>query len=135
MNIGFRPRLKARPSLYDLVKNRSIDSLSVRRHRPSSSLELLRELPPLPSSPTLSPLPTPFQPEQPEQDPLPVKMPPKKVVERDADGEEQYGQYIHSTNWGVKLISPTQVPFTLYLGMPMLSMTSHIIANSAADPS
>merc|ERR1711939_265290 len=41
MNVGFRPRLKARPSLYDLIRTRNIDSLSVAVHRrPSVSQEL-----------------------------------------------------------------------------------------------
>lgn len=92
MNIGLRPRLKARPSLYDLVHNRSIDQLSV---QPQQSFfeELPAELPPLPLSPTriLSNLPTPvlLTPTEPAEEP--AKMAPKKEVARDADGEEQYG--------------------------------------------
>lgn len=96
MNIGFRPRLKTRPSLYDLVRNRIIDHLSVQPQR-SFFEELPAELPPLPLSPTkiisnpgsqvLSTYPEPVE--------EPAKMAPKKEVARDADGEEQYGL----SNW------------------------------------
>jgi hypothetical protein len=92
MNIGLRPRLKARPSLYDLVRNCSIDKLSV---QPQQNFfeELPAELPPLPSSPTniLSNLPTPVLSAHSELAEEPPKMAPKKEVARDADGEEQYG--------------------------------------------
>ena len=92
MNIGLRPRLKARPSLYDLVRNRSIDKLSI---QPQQSFfeELPAELPPLPSSPTniISNPPTPVLAPHPEPAEEPPKMAPKKEVARDADGEEQYG--------------------------------------------
>ncbi|KAK0123851.1 H(+)-transporting V1 sector ATPase subunit A [Cadophora gregata] len=82
MNVGIRPRLKARPSLYDLIRSRDIDSLSVAVHRPSLQ-ELHPELPPLPPSPsfTLSPPPTPQQ---------SVRMPPKKAAIKH-DDDEQYG--------------------------------------------
>lgn len=97
MNIGFRPRLKARPSLYDLIRNRNIEDLSVRR-RPSFAEEL-PELPPLPPSPspTRSPPPTlrtysslQQQIEYPEV----VTMPPKKAAIKD-DDNEQYGMLIN----------------------------------------
>ncbi|PVH74303.1 vacuolar ATP synthase catalytic subunit A [Cadophora sp. DSE1049] len=92
MNVGFRPRLKARPSLYDLIRNRNIDSLSVAVHR-RPSLSRHPELPPLPPSPsfTHSPPPTPRTPPQvPVEDEQAVKMPPKKAAIRD-DDDEQYG--------------------------------------------
>lgn len=105
MNVGFRPRLKARPSLYDLIRNRNIDSLSVAVHRrPSLSQELHPELPPLPPSPSFttcnSPPPpstprTP-QPVQVEYQPS-VKMPPKKAAIKD-DDDEQYGRPL-LINW------------------------------------
>lgn len=100
MQIGFRPRLQARPSLYDLVKNRNIDSLSIRRHRANSSLSLSTtelalapELLPLPFSPAPSRpgTPIPYQ-LRIEQSPA-VTMPPKKETQKDEDGEEQYGTF------------------------------------------
>jgi hypothetical protein len=92
MNVGLRPRLKARPSLYDLVRNRSIDQLSVQPLR-SYFEELPAELPPLPLSPEkdLSTPPTPVLSNHQEPAEEPGKMAPKKEVARDADGEEQYG--------------------------------------------
>jgi hypothetical protein len=92
MNVGFRPRLKARPSLCDLIRNRNIDILSVRR-RDSFTEELLLELPPLPSTPTdlRSPPPTPAIAIHSEPVQEPVNMAPKKEVAKDADGEDQYG--------------------------------------------
>jgi len=92
MNVGLRPRLKARPSLYDLVRNRNIDQLSVQPLR-SFVQELPAELPPLPLSPskTYSTPPTPVLPTHPEPAEEPAKMAPKKKVAKDADGEEQYG--------------------------------------------
>ena len=89
MNVGFRPRLKARPSLYDLIRNHNIDILSVRR-RDSFTEELLLELPPLPSTPTdlRSAPPTPSDSYTVQE---PVNMAPKKEVAKDADGEDQYG--------------------------------------------
>ena len=90
MNVGFRPRLKARPSLYDLIRDRSIEQLSL---RPSNSFseELSSELPALPSSPFPSPPPSPFEVQQSQLVVDPAKMPPKKAAARDEDGEEQYG--------------------------------------------
>lgn len=92
MNVGLRPRLKARPSLYNLVRNRNIDQLSVQPFR-SFVEELPAELPPLPLSPdkNLSTPPTPVLSIYPEPAEEPAKMAPKKEVARDADGEEQYG--------------------------------------------
>ncbi len=94
MNVGFRPRLKARPSLYDLVRNRNIDNLSVRPNL-SFSDELPPELPPLPPSPTSTPSPpsTPRTPRPLEhvKDEQTVKMPPKKAAIKD-DDESQYGR-------------------------------------------
>jgi len=93
MNIGLRPRLKARSSLYDLVRNRNIDQLSVQPLR-SFVEELPALLPPLPSSPDsiLSTPPTPVLPNHPGLVKQPPNMAPKKEVARDADGEEQYGR-------------------------------------------
>jgi V-type H+-transporting ATPase subunit A len=92
MNVGLRPRLKARPSLHDLVHNRNIDQLSVQPFR-SFVEELPAELPPLPLSPDKNPPtpPTPVLSIYPEPAEEPAKMAPKKEVARDADGEEQYG--------------------------------------------
>ena len=98
MNVGFRPRLKARPSLYDLVRTQHILQLS-RGWSHSWSDELppeLPALPPLPPSPSASPprTPAPAVPNQLELHPLPpkpAKMAPKKEAARDEDGEEQYG--------------------------------------------
>lgn len=99
MNVGFRPRLQTRPSLYDLIRNRNIDNLSV-RPRLSFSEELPPELPPLPPSPTstLSPPPTPrtFRPLEQITDNEAVKMPPKKAAIKD-DDDSQYGR-LHQSN-------------------------------------
>jgi hypothetical protein len=86
MNIGFRPRLKARPSLYDLIKNRNIDRLSALTS--PSKLVDFEELPALPNSRPSTPV------VEPHSEPIysTIKMAPKKekkVV--DEDGEEQYG--------------------------------------------
>lgn len=96
MNVGLRPRLKARPSLYDLIRTRDIDSLSVAVHRrPSVSqeLQLEPELPPLPPSPSFtstSPPPTPRISQQAPVEKV-VKMPPKKAAIKE-DDDEQYGR-------------------------------------------
>jgi len=89
MNIGFRPRLKARPSLYDLVQKRNIEHLSVQRHR-SLSLELPELLPPLPPSTPGTPIPY-QQPQSEYQLPV-VKMAPKKEEKKSEDVEEQTGE-------------------------------------------
>jgi V-type H+-transporting ATPase subunit A len=91
MNVGFRPRLLARPSLYDLVTYRNIERLSVRPSTPTR----IEDLPPLPSSPGPVPLPLPPAPvheHHPEPLDKPANMGPKKLA-RDADGEEQYGAF------------------------------------------
>src|ERR1700709_352567 len=91
MNVGFRPRLKARPSLYDLIRDRNIERLSVRPSTPTR----LTDLPPLPTSPKSSSTsvpPTPVQEKQIELVQEAVKMAPKKVA-LDADGEEQFGMF------------------------------------------
>jgi hypothetical protein len=85
MNVGFRPRLKARPSLYDLIKNRNIDRLS----SPPSPTKLV-DVGELPALPTSRPS-TPVVEKDPEIVQAPVKMPQKKAAAKDADGEEQYG--------------------------------------------
>merc|ERR1711977_276271 len=99
MNVGFRPRLKARPSLYDLIRTRNIDSLSVAVHRrPSVSqeLQLEPEPPPLPPSPGFTSTSPPSTPRTLQQVPIEVehqelvKMPPKKAAIKE-DDDEQYG--------------------------------------------
>ena len=101
MNVGFRPRLKARPSLYDLIRTRDIDSLSVAVHRrPSVSqeLQLEPELPPLPPSPGFTSTSPPSTPRTLQQVPIEVehqelvKMPPKKAAIKE-DDDEQYGMH------------------------------------------
>lgn len=95
MNIGLRPRLKARPSLYDLVRNRNIDRLSVRPATPSRTPSDLPPLPPSPSSESVPP--TPIEEKQIELVVEVVNMGPKKVV-NELDGEEQFGMlnnYLH----------------------------------------
>jgi hypothetical protein len=88
MNVGFRPRLKARPSLYDLIRNRNIERLSI---QPQDLVEV-EDLPELPTSPAKLPSfsPTLRKEELPESVQEPIKMGPKKAA-RDDDGEEQYG--------------------------------------------
>jgi hypothetical protein len=121
MNVGLRPRLKARPSLYDLIRDRNIDSLSVRL-RPSSTDHLLspQDLPPLPPSPTSTPFasPTSEEPLYTEFSLPTIKMPPKKQVAKDEDGEDQYGiSPISAELLGPPLIEALQVRFILCLGM------------------
>ena len=88
MNVGFRPRLKARPSLYDLIKNRNIDRLSALS--PTKTVDV-GELPALPNSrPSI-----PTVRKQPELVHNHVKMAPKKEVNHtDEESEEQYGMHL-----------------------------------------
>jgi hypothetical protein len=82
MNLGLHPRLKARPSFLDLIRNQQIDTLSV---APIEHLDH-EQLPQLP----LSPLPAkaiPVEAAEKHQNEEDCKMAPQ----RDADGEEQYG--------------------------------------------
>lgn len=86
MNVGFRPRLKARPSLYDLIQNWNIDRLSA-----TLSPTKLVDFGELPALPTSRPS-TPIIEKHPEAVHNPVKMPPKKASQNtDADDDEQYG--------------------------------------------
>lgn len=87
MNVGFRPRLKARPSLYDLIHHRNIDRLSASLS--PVKLSDLGELPVLPSSRPS----TPIIEKNPEPVHIPLKMPPKNGTQNaDADDDEQYGK-------------------------------------------
>lgn len=87
MNVGFRPRLKARPSLYDLIKNRNIVRLSALG---PTKLVDLAELPALPNSRPS----TPIVEKQLETVHTPVKMAPKKGPKKaDAEEDEQYGMH------------------------------------------
>ncbi|TVY39578.1 V-type proton ATPase catalytic subunit A [Lachnellula cervina] len=103
MNVGFRPRLRARTSLYDLIHNRTIDQLS--QHPPHHSYP--EELPPLPSSP-----PAPLKSEEIGFVAEPAKMPPKKEVARDEDGEEQYGS-IYSVS-GPVVVAENMIGVAMY---------------------
>jgi hypothetical protein len=86
MNVGFRPRLKARPSLYDLIRSQSSDHLAILS--PSRFVDIA-ELPALPHS-----LPsTPIVEKPQARIRIPISMPPKKQVAKDDDGEDQYGKY------------------------------------------
>ena len=88
MNVGFRPRLKARPSLYDLIRSRNIEHLSIQRQE-LVQVEYLPELPTSPGKlPPTSPAPEKEQLQEPVQEP--INMAPKKEA-RDEDSEEQYG--------------------------------------------
>lgn len=98
MNVGFRPRLKAYPSLYDLIAHHSTERLSAEAGSPVS----FEDLPPLPvsASPTpISPLPLPVRVQHPEPETQPAIMAPKKAAKpaRDADIEEQYGELTETT--------------------------------------
>lgn len=95
MNVGFRPRLKARPSLYDLIAHHSIERLSVGAGSPIS----VEDLPPLPisASPSpIAPLPAPVRVQYLEPEAQSARMAPKKAAkpERDADVEDQYGELL-----------------------------------------
>lgn len=87
MHVGLRPRLKSRPSLYDLIQRKNIDQISISFDRiPALEVEPTRV--PLPQSPQLSPQPElANQPPPPritlheasdpdEEDTTPEKMPP-----------------------------------------------------------
>ena len=53
MQIGLRPRLKGRPSFYDLIRQRSIDQLSISTAKPvEEQPSLVHSSVPLPASPT-----------------------------------------------------------------------------------
>lgn len=55
MQVGLRPRLKGRPSFYDLVKQRNIDKLSIATAKlVKDEPELVASHLPLPASPTSS---------------------------------------------------------------------------------
>ena len=120
MNVGLRPRLKARPSLYDLIHQHNIDQLSVQPLR-SFILELPAELPPLPLSPHKAPSapPTPVLSTLSEPVKEFVKMAPKKEVARDEDGEEQYGRFQSMLYRGLELTIAIQARFTPSLGMEL----------------
>lgn len=128
MNIGFRPRLKARPSLYDLVRNRNIDRLSI---RPSTPTRLaIEDLPPLPTSPNSavsSVQSTPIQESNTAKLKEAIAMAPKKAA-KDADGEDQYGRLLQRIlQIPTKLTTAVQVQFTRFLGTHRMShATSHI---------
>lgn len=95
MNVGFRPRLKARPSLYDLLRDRNIDRLStVLPSTPTSQTQVVN-LPPLPTSPQFPAASVPSTPTKEEKIRVvqeAAKMGPKKAAQ-EIDGEEQYGIY------------------------------------------
>jgi hypothetical protein len=81
--------LRARPSLYDLLRYRNIEGLSIAPITPTSAADL----PPLPNSPasSLSAPPTPVRENRPGQLRKSVNMPPKAAKD---DGEEkQYGKF------------------------------------------
>jgi hypothetical protein len=53
MQVGLRPRLKGRPSFYDLIKQRNIDKLSIAAEKlVKNEAELVASHLPLPASPT-----------------------------------------------------------------------------------
>jgi V-type H+-transporting ATPase subunit A len=55
MQVGLRPRLKGRPSFYDLIKQRNIDKLSIATAKlVKDEPELVASHLPLPASPTSS---------------------------------------------------------------------------------
>ncbi|TVY33350.1 V-type proton ATPase catalytic subunit A [Lachnellula occidentalis] len=107
MNVGFRPRLRARTSLYDLIHNRTIEQLSQHPHH-----SFPEELPPLPSSPFPTPPSTPSKFEEIELVAEPAKMPPKKEAVRDEDGEEQYGS-IYSVS-GPVVVAENMIGVAMY---------------------
>jgi hypothetical protein len=111
MNVGFRPRLKARPSLYDLIRNRNIDRLSALT---PTKLVDFEELPALPNSRPS----TPIVEKHPEPIRASIKMPPKKAPKNtDEDGEEQYGTFCQSFANLLKLTIAVQARSTPSLGM------------------
>ena len=123
MHIGFRPRLKARPSLYDLIRSQSVEHLSIKR----PELVEVEYLPELPASP-VELRPTPPTPERAQLSaPVlqePINMGPKKVVQ-DEDGEEQYGTprgQLSCTNFPLTIAA--QARFTPFLGRALLPITT-----------
>lgn len=114
MNVGFRPRLKARPSLYDLIKNRNIDRLSA-----ALSLSKLVDVGELPALPNSRPS-TPIIERHPEPLHTPLKMPPKKEAKNaDTDSEEQYGMSPQNIYKASKLMIAVQARSTPSLGMQL----------------
>lgn len=116
MNVGFRPRLKARPSLYDLVRSRNIDQLSV---RPSTPTRAAFEFPPLPASPSPS---TPSTPSEVKQLGIPLVQEAIKMAkkEQQLDGEEQYGErFLDLAPWDNQANDDFQARFIPSLGMQL----------------
>jgi hypothetical protein len=60
MQVGLRPRLKGRPSFYDLIKQRNVDKLSTATAKlVKDKAELVASQLPLPASPTSTKEPAP----------------------------------------------------------------------------
>jgi hypothetical protein len=127
MNVGFPPRLRARRSLYDLVRYRNVDPLSIRPNTPTR----VEDLPPLPSSPTASSSfslqPTPVQEEHPEPVHQSANMAPKKAA-RDADGEEQYGEF-RSTQASTSTVTDGGFAGSIY------SVSGYVAVATSTNPS
>ena len=93
MNVVFRPRLRARSSLYDLIAYRSFERRSAGAGSPIS----VEDFPPLPESTSASPIsplpqPVPKQNLQPEAQPGIMASKQAAKAGTDGDAEEHYGE-------------------------------------------
>jgi len=78
MQLGLRPRLRTRPSLYDLVQKKNIDQISISgSHVAADKDDVEPHRVPLPASPLISP--------QPE---LPTQAPPPHITLQEASDDE-----------------------------------------------
>ncbi|EKD13334.1 vacuolar ATP synthase catalytic subunit A [Drepanopeziza brunnea f. sp. 'multigermtubi' MB_m1] len=115
MHLGLQPRLKPRPSLYDLIRSRKSTGPLDSSLDSEQSFKLAQELPPLPPSPTstLSPPTTPLdcQSLEPVEDDAPAIMPPKKAAIKD-DDDEQYGS-IYSVS-GPVVVAENMIGVAMY---------------------
>ncbi|KAL1799047.1 hypothetical protein ACET3X_003084 [Alternaria dauci] len=125
MQLGLRPRLRTRPSLYDLVQKKNIDQISVSGALPAAGPDDVEpHRVPLPASPLISPqgeLPT--QPPPPhitlqeasddEKDTSTDKMPPKqqKKQEQKSEGDEHGAIYSIS---GPVIIAENMIGCAMY---------------------
>lgn len=78
MQLGLRPRLRTRPSLYDLVQKKNIDQISISgAHTAANPDDVEPHRVPLPASPLISP-----------QGELPTQPPPPHITLQEASDDE-----------------------------------------------
>jgi hypothetical protein len=79
MQLGLRPRLRTRPSLYDLVQKKNIDQISISgAHTAAGQDDVEPHRVPLPASPLIPP-----------QGELPAQPPPPHITLQEASDDEK----------------------------------------------